>query len=124
MDVTYIMRCDMNKEIEFESIVKRQSCSYDFYFATKWACQSNFISHGSNFNSKNILIYLIIIFSMYCVGFSFMNYRNNPEDGLLKSLPHREFWRDFIENAGLGAGIIVKKIKEAIKGNKDEYNNF
>ena len=123
-EINYIMRCDMNKEIDFETMVKRQNCSYDFHFGTKWACPSNFLSSGSHFNSKSILIYLIIIFCVYCVGFSFKNYRNNPEDGLLKALPHREFWADFIDNAKLGVNLIVKKVKETIRGNKDEYNNF
>lgn len=124
-EMSYVMKCDVNKEIEFETIYKLQSCKYEYHFNTKYACPNNFSSSHTLFNSKAILFYLIILFSVYCVGFSYKNYRENPEDGVLKAFPHREFWSDFFENARIGVKIIVRSIKNRLNGNKisdyDEY---
>jgi len=53
-----------------------------------------------------------------------MNYRRNPDDGVVKSLPHREFWTDFVDNAMLGSRIISRKVREKIsnfRGNQVNY---
>jgi len=122
--VEYVMKCDMNKEIEFETIVKKQYCGFEYHFASKYACPAYFIQESS-INSKKILFFLIIIFTLYCIGFSYKNYRENPEDGILKAFPHREFWGNFIDDARHGANVVVRNIQEKIGGNKvNSYDSF
>lgn len=111
--LSYHMNCNLNKEIEFTSIKKISSCIYEYHFETKYACSINFIT-SSIWTSKNVLLIIFFLFTFYCVGFSVMNYRKNPEDGVIKSLPHREFWREFFDNANVGASIIFKFVREKI----------
>jgi hypothetical protein len=108
--LTYLLYCDQSEEIRFKTIRKVSTCIYEYHFLTKRACYSNFTT-SSAFSSKVILFYLTIIFSVYCLGFSVMNYRNNPDDGLIKSLPHRNFWIEFIENVKVGASLTLVKFK-------------
>ena len=111
--LTYYLNCDINKEMEFTAIKKVTSCIYEYYFATKHACIENFISE-SFWSSKKILFVLAASFLFYCFGFSFMNYRRNPDDGVVKALPHREFWVEFADNAMVGSRIISRKFKEKL----------
>lgn len=111
--LTYYLNCDMNKEMEFSSIKKVTSCIYEYHFSTKHACYENFISESS-WGPKKILFILIASFLFYCLGFSFMNYRRNPDDGVIKALPHRDFWIEFVDNAMLGSRIISRKVKQKL----------
>lgn len=132
--LSYNLYCDMTEEIRFKTIRKISTCIYEYHFLTKHACYANFI-HESSFSSKKILFFLILVFSIYCVGFSILNYRNNPDDGLIKALPHRNFWSEFYENVVIGARLTSEKaiyvaqnlsvkIREKIdqiKGNNQAY---
>lgn len=112
--LSYHLKCNLNTELEFTAIKKITSCIYEYHFDTKYACPQNFLM-PSYWTSKKILFFILFLFTSYCVGFSVMNYRSNPEDGIVKSLPHRMFWREFIENAILGAKIIFNFVKDKIE---------
>ena len=125
--LTYLIYCDMSEEIRFKTIRKVSTCIYEYHFLSKHACYVNF-NKDSAFSSKKILFYLIGIFSFYCIGFSFMNYKNNPDDGIIKALPHRDFWREFLENVRIGASIfkenslrISRNVSRKIKDKYDFY---
>ena len=109
----------MNTEIEVESILKLQSCAFEYHFKTKYGCPETFVRNES-FGSKQILIWFVVLFSLYCVGFSVMNYRSNPEDGLMKAFPHRDFWLEFFDNAAHGVKVVVRVAKSKLKG-QEEY---
>ena len=119
--------CDLTEEIKFKTIRKVSTCIYEYHFLSKHACYSNFIKE-SNFSSKKILFFLIAIFSLYCIGFSAMNYRNNPDDGVIKALPHRDFWSEFYENTLVGGRLTYEKLiylsQIASVKLKEKYNNF
>lgn len=104
----------MTEEIRFKTIRKISTCIYEYHFLTRHACYSTFIKESS-FSSKNILFVLIAIFSLYCIGFSAMNYRKNPDDGIIKALPHRNFWSEFYENVTIGARLSYEKLSYYIQ---------
>lgn len=120
--VSYLLFCDLIHDIDFDTIIKSQTCNFEYHFRTKYACPQAFIK-SEVFGSKSILLGLIFIISFYCIGFSFLNYRSNPEDGLMKAMPHREFWMEFFDNALHGVKVIVRYAKNKIKG-RDEYNSY
>jgi hypothetical protein len=69
------------------------------------------------------LLILIVIFSFYCIGCTILNFRSNPEDGMIKALPNREFWTEFFVNVRAGINIAYKHIKTRFTGgNNNEYN--
>ncbi len=118
--LSYNLKCDPTKEVELHTILKIQNCNYEFEFNTKYACQSYIEdTNYSHFNSKKILIYFISLFFFYCIGFSFLNYKNNPEDGLMKSLPHREFWAEFFENVILGVRVLGNFLHDKLTRKND-----
>jgi hypothetical protein len=120
--LSYVLNCDESKEIDFNTILKLGTCNYEYHFYTKYGCQSNFQRTDSNFTSKKILFIIILTFSLYCIGFSYINFKNNPEDGLMKALPHRDFWLEFLENTQLGANVIYKYVKNRFRAN--QVNNY
>lgn len=125
--LTYTIKCDPNEEGKLETVKKVNICGYDYVFSSKYGCPIGSIS--SSF-SKTILFYLFIAFSLYVCFFTYINYKENPEDGLIKALPHRIFWREFIETAYFGAIIIYDFIKgkityyyEAYQEKRKGYDN-
>jgi hypothetical protein len=120
--LTYFLTCDPNYEMNFDTIIKLQTCNFEYHFKTKFGCPETFVKSEA-FGSKSILVGLIFIFSFYCIGFSFLNYRSNPEDGLMKAMPHREFWMEFIDNAMHGVRVMGKFARNKLKGG-DEYNSY
>lgn len=124
-NLVYILECDTTVDSQLFSVTKKQMCDYEFKFKTKMACQTNF-EKSSSFSSKGILFALIALFSVYCLGFFLKNYRENPEDGVMKALPHREFWSNFIENANYGLRIILRFAKNKLKVNDatSGYTNY
>ncbi len=125
--LSYIIYCDLTEEIRFKTIRKISTCIYEYHFVSKHACYSNFIK-DSSFSSKKILFFLIVIFSIYCIGFLVMNYRNNPDDGLIKALPHRNFWNEFLENTSKGARLTYEKLiyfSQIVSAKlKEKYDNY
>ena len=109
--------------MDFQTIMKLQTCNYEYHFKSKYGCQNSFIK-GNIINSTIILFLFVVLFSLYCIGFSFLNYRNNPEDGLMKAFPHREFWGTFFDNAIHGVKVITKLVKAKLKVNDNNYNNY
>jgi hypothetical protein len=122
--LTYLLKCDMSKELEFETIVKSATCNYEYHFNSKYGCSDTFIHPGSWYSSKRILLYLVIMLCLYCAGFSFLNYKLNPEDGMVKAFPHREFWKTFFDDAISGAKIVYSKAREKIKGDRSNYESY
>jgi hypothetical protein len=124
-NLVYLLECDTTVDAQLISVTKKQLCDYEFKFKTKSACQANF-EKASSLSSKGILLALIVLFSVYCLGFFLKNYRENPEDGVMKALPHREFWSNFIENASYGCKTILKFAKNKLKVNdsSSNYTNY
>jgi hypothetical protein len=122
--LSYVLNCDESKEIDFNTILKLGACNYEYHFYTKYGCQSNFIRADSNFTSKKILFMIFLSFCLYCIGFSYKNFKNNPEDGLMKALPHRDFWLEFFENTQIGANLIYKYVKSRVKTNQVSNYDF
>ena len=119
-NLSYQLKCDPTKEAELLTITKIQNCHFEFQFNTRYACQSYIEANNSSlFNSKKILIYFIALFCFYCVGFSYLNYKNNPEDGLMKAMPHREFWAEFFENVLLGVRVLGKFLHDKLTRKND-----
>lgn len=121
----YLLKCDPNHELLFDTVRKISNCEIEYNFFTKYSClhfsyKSSFSLFSSNsessVTSKGILITIIIIFTIYIVVFSFLNYRKNPEDGLIKSLPHRYFWSSIFDNALHGCEITFNFFKSKIFG--------
>lgn len=109
--------------MEFTLIKKITSCIYEYHFATKHACYVNFISESA-WGPKKILLILVATFIIYCIGFSYMNYKNNPDDGIIKALPHRDFWVEFIDNAMLGSRIISRTVREKLSNFRSNKVNY
>ncbi len=132
-DVKYKLICDPHRELEFTNVTHPTGCSYEFVFITKHACpgvtftNNNNNNNDNSYTSRGILFIIIIGFVVYCAGFSYMNYKKSPEDGLFKSLPHRDFWREFFYDANVGARVLFDKSKDAlnsvVKGNDDSNCN-
>jgi hypothetical protein len=102
--LTYILNCDKMVDVQFERIEKVTTCIVNYHFNTKYACPEFAVSPASSFKYSpvDILLGLVILFLIYLVGFTYSNYKNNPEDGLIKNLPHRDFWSNFFENISFG----------------------
>ena len=125
--VVYNMKCDLNEELKFISADKINTCSVEYHFTSKYACQMagfrfsfSFISDGSLFTPKNILITFSSILFFYFVLFTYLNYKRNPEDGLIKSFPHREFWSNFMSSISEGCNTTYRYLKEKISGRSHE----
>ena len=124
------MKCDENEDIKFVSADKVNACTVEYHFNSKYACQSSgiklgfsFVSDGSMFTPKNILITSGLIMFFYFILFTYFNYKRNPEDGLIKSLPNREFWSNFFENISVGCNATSNCFKAKLFGRSDNNNN-
>jgi len=126
--LTYLLKCDpTNTGIHLEIIKKNSNCDIVFEFLTKYTCLSfayngNFSGFDTSGNGvqatavegvsyQTILFWILLIFIIYLISFSIYNYRSNPEDGVIKSLPHREFWSAFFFNTIYGCEITYNYIK-------------
>jgi len=119
--VNYTIKCDPNSygSGKLETVRKLGTCSYDFVFSSKYGCPLASSSAGSA--SVSILFYLSLIFSTYLVIFTYKNYKENPEDGVVKALPHREYWREFFEYAVIGYHFSHDFAKEKINYYYERY---
>lgn len=125
--LVYILNCEKNVEVQFERIEKISTCVIEYYFNTKYACQEFAVNNDSNniaVDSKMLLMVLGVVFTIYCIGFTFVNMRNYPEEGLIKNLPHREFWSNLFEysihGCSVSSNLIMSKIFK-IKPNNYDY---
>lgn len=128
--VTYIMKCDASETLKFVKADKINACTVEYEFLSKTACQLgwfrfsfSFTSDGSLITPKNILITCGFGLFLYFVLFTYYNYKRNPEDGLVKALPNREFWSEFVTNVGEGFSVTCNYFKRKIGGNKQEYDS-
>ena len=118
--VEYQLHCDSTKEFEFTNVMRVNGCRYQFIFLTKYGCPSA-VSKGFldslffGISASTLLLFLTMISLAYLMLFSYFNYRRNPKDGLVKALPHRQFWQKFFGYAMLGVKVTVQKIKRKIK---------
>lgn len=109
--LVYSLKCDPNAEdVNLTSMLKINNCSYEFIFTTKNACV-----YGNSYlfifaSAKTILMVIVLALSFYLVCFTYLNLRNNPDDGVLKSIPNREFWIEFIECVGIGVRVTINRI--------------
>lgn len=131
--ITYLLKCNPNGTgIILEVVKKISSCEFVYEFLTKYSCL-NYAYNGdssSNENGNNgviitpinntsmsyqsLLFWIFFIFLTYLLSFTIYNYRKNPEDGLIKSLPHREFWSAYFSNSLYGFKITYYFIKSKI----------
>ena len=117
----FTIKCDETiNEAILESIRKVNSCTYDIVFVSKHGCP---IYTWSKTNPRFILLCIGILFSVYLIFFTFMNYRESPEDGLIKALPHKDFWAYFLECYVEGWKVSIEVIKSKFKP-KNDYDNF
>lgn len=108
----YTIKCDQNIDTVIESVRKINNCSYDIVFVSKYGCPSSNI-FSKYFKPITYLYYIFIIFFIYITLFTYINFKRNPEDGLIKSFPHRDFWRNFftysVEGFKVSASFFKKK---------------
>lgn len=126
--LSYLLKCDPQQELQFDTVRKEGVCIIEFNFFTKYAClhfsykssSSIFSSSGDSIlTSKNILLTLVIVSILYVIVFTFINYRKNPEDGIIKSLPHRSFWSSFFDNSLYGYEICRNLLNRNKNHNQD-----
>ena len=122
--VEYHMHCDPTQELLFTNVLKISNCDYHYVFSTKYGCLSAadkgylsiFTNTSGEVSSFRILLFLCLIFTCYVGIFIVINYRKNPKDGLVKGIPHRQFWIKFLNYAYFGANntakLIVRKAKQ------------
>jgi hypothetical protein len=90
--VYYIIMCDLAEEGNFNDIIQKDDCTYEYYFSSKYGC------YNTNYHDQpyaDYVMYIIVlsfVFSAYCIGYLILNYKTNLEDGLIKALPHTSFW--------------------------------
>jgi len=117
--VTYILNCDENEEAKFTTF-SVNLCKVNFVFNTKYGCESNAKLNDNEqqygfFNSIKIIFLFLFLFVVYCIVFSYLNYQNNPEDGIIKAIPNRTFWKCFCESVARGFSYTYELIKTTIK---------
>lgn len=124
--LTYMLNCDKNVDVQFERIEKVTTCIINYHFNTKYACPEFAVNPSSlpNYSPKDILLGLFIISLIYLIGFSYYNNRNNPEDGWIKNLPHREFWSSFFENVGYGMSSSYNKIRSCFSKESSNTGSY
>lgn len=125
--MVYNMKCDLNEELKFVSADKLNACSVEYNFSSKYACQLtgfrisfSFVTDGSVFTPKNILVTISFVFFLYFVLCTYYNYKRNPEDGLIKSFPNRDFWSNLIGSISEGCSTTYRFFKEKISGRNIE----
>lgn len=96
-------------------------CSYDFIFTSKFACPIGSKSSGS---STTILFYIIIAFLLYLSVFTYLNYKENPEDGIIKAFPHKEFWAEFIDSVKVGINLSAEFTRQKIEYYTEKYREY
>ena len=122
--LSYLLKCDPNIELSFETVWKLGQCQMEYSFLTKYACvhfsiQSSFSIFSINGGSKDIVATILIVLSIYISVFTYINYRNNPEDGFIKALPHRSFWGTIFDNSQYGLEISLNFCKAKIFGSNE-----
>jgi hypothetical protein len=124
----YMMKCDPNQDLVFDTVRKISTCEIEYNFFSKYACIhfsyknsfSIFSSNGDSvFSSKNIVIWILILLIFYLIIFTYLNYKKNPEDGLVKSLPHREFWTNCFSNFFYGWEVTITYLKTKFFGQSE-----
>lgn len=119
--VIYTLKCNPYAETKLETVNKLSTCTFEYVFESKHGCAT---SSGGSFGSKTILMYLIIAMSCYLMLFSYLNFKQNPEDGLMKAIPHRAFWREYLECMGHGANKSVEFVKEKTEYYVNKYKEY
>ena len=124
--LSYVIGCDKNIELQFERIEKLTTCMIEYHFISKYACIEFAVTANSmlSLNSKTILAVIIISFSWYCIAFTYCNMKNNPEDGFMKNLPHREFWSNFFDYISHGFTTSVNYIKSKVSNDNASANSY
>lgn len=131
--VSYSIICNSSlNESRLVNINKNNSCNYEYIFQSKYGCPvDNIVNDTSKsilntiYNTpKNILMYLSLGLIVYIFVFGYLNYKQNPEDGIMKAFPHRNFWREYVENIRCGINICYNKAILIIKSlvQKKEYS--
>ena len=123
--VEYIVKCSHTRIIELTNVEQSAGCYYKLYFNTQFACPE-YVTGGISFkSSKTILCFIVIMFTLYLATFTYKNYKQAPEDGVIKALPHREFWREFFSDVRRGVNVSYETVKRLMKGKKEEsYNDY
>jgi hypothetical protein len=121
--VTYHLMCDLAVEGVFNNVVKADDCTYEFYFLSKYGCYSTYYKNQSYLTTYviNVMI-LSCILGAYCIGYMMFNYRKNPEDGLVKALPHRSFWTNWISKGSDSLDWLYQVVRR--KNNKSGLDNY
>jgi hypothetical protein len=98
--VYYQVNCDLGVEGEFTNVVKLDDCTYEYHFTSKHGCYTKHTQYLLTFTSMTTYIIVVsFLMVIYCIGFMVLNYRTNPEDGIIKALPNRPFWTKLIEKS-------------------------
>jgi hypothetical protein len=109
----YKIKCDMNAaNTSIESVKVMNSCTYEYTFVSQHACYVLPSSGIFYYPSFNILVFLIVGFIAYVFLFGYVNFKNNPEDGIFKAFPHTDFWNEFVQLVVCGGNSVVRRIKE------------
>lgn len=104
--VSYSIKCNPNiLGGELKAVNQLMNCNYEFVFESQYGCA--IIAEGT---SITILFNLVLVIICYLILFTYMKYKENPEDGILKALPHKEFWLNFFSNSYLGFQITLNFI--------------
>ena len=135
--ISYLLKCDPNTNGISLEILKRVSrCELVFEFLTKFSCinyayngttspiptnstNSSALQNDTSISYSTLISWFFGLLFVYAVGFSIYNYRTNPEDGVIKSLPHREFWSSFARNTKYGCEISYNYIKQKCNNNEN-----
>ena len=116
--------CDLSVEgAKLVNVLQINNCTYEYHFTSRYGCYTTFIK---DFRYISIYVMFIMMVSMvmigYCFGFMILNYRNCPEDGVIKALPHRSFWISVVRNVSHFIDVLYKIVKR--KHNRSNLDNY
>ena len=118
---SYKISCNSSSETKLINVLKINNCNVEYYFESKHACE---IISSSGLSSKTILLLTFLSLCLYISIFGYFNYKQNPEDGVMKAFPHRSFWREFVELVREGINktyLIMIQMKDRLLERKTAY---
>jgi hypothetical protein len=121
IQISYVLNCDLNKELEFTNVMKSNKCRYEYHFSSKYGC---YTTHMKLYPTSNLplIVMIISLIVIYFLGFTYMNLKENPDAEISKSIPNINIWKRVYNTIKSGLEWLFEKVRR--KNNRSSLDNY
>lgn len=121
IQISYVLNCDMSKDIEFTNVMKSNKCRYEYHFNSKYGC---YTTHMRLYPTSNIplIVMILSLIIIYFAGFTYMNLKENPNSEITTSIPNVGFWKRLCSGTKFILNWLFEKVRR--KNNRSSLDNY